>query len=102
MPRPNPDNWRGIRIGGPHHYGESPDGQLRKVGQQGKPLELSDILLTPPQSTIATNDSTAQRFTAQEIGPRWLLVLLRAGLSPKIVQGDGALDFQLPTSDTSN
>lgn len=89
MPRPNPDNWRGIRIGGPHHYAETPDGTMRQIGTQGKPLQLADILATAEQSTIATNDSTAERFTAQEIGPRWLLVLRR--LSPKIVQGDGAL-----------
>jgi hypothetical protein len=100
MPKPNPDNWRGIQIGGPHHCCQSPDAQIQKIGQQNAPLTLSAILQTPPQSTIATNDSTAERFTAQEIGPRWLLVLQLN--SPKIIQGEGALDFQLPTPDTSD
>jgi len=89
MPRPNPDNWRGITIGGPHHYADQPDGQLRKIGTQGAALQLADILATPEQSTIATNDATAERFTADQIGPRWLLVLRRN--SPRIVQGGGAL-----------
>lgn len=89
MARPNPDNWRGIRIGGPHHYAELPDGQLQQIGTQGKPLDLSDILQTPEQSTIATNDTSAERFGAADIGPRWLLVLRRN--SPRIVQGGGAL-----------
>lgn len=89
MPRPNADNWRGIRIGGPHHYAELPDGTLHQIGQQGKPLQLADLLSTPEQSTVATNDTSAERFGAADIGPRWLLVLRRN--SPRIVQGSGAL-----------
>lgn len=88
MPRPNPDTWRAIRIGGPHHY-VSAGGQVQRIGAQGQPLTLETILQTPEQATVATNDSTAERFSAAEIGPRWLLVL--RWNSPRIIQGEGAL-----------
>lgn len=88
MPRPNPDTWRAIRIGGPHHY-VSAGGHVQRIGTQGQPLTLEAILTTPEQATVATNDATAERFTAEQIGPRWLLVL--RWNSPRIIQGDGAL-----------
>lgn len=89
MPRPNPDNWRAIRIGGPHHYSSAAGGHVQRIGTQGQPLTLEAILATPEQATIATNDATAERFTSAEIGPRWLLVL--RWNSPPIIQGDGAV-----------
>lgn len=88
MPKPNPDIWRAIRIGGPHHY-SSAGGHVQQIGEQGKPLTLETILTTPEQSTIATNDASAERFSAADIGPRWLLVL--RWNSPRIIQGDGAV-----------
>ena len=88
MPKPNPDTWRAIRIGGPHHY-SSAGGHVQRIGTQGQPLTLETIRSTPEQCTVATNDATAERFTAAEIGPRWLLVL--RWNSPRIIQGVGAL-----------
>lgn len=88
MPAPNPANWRGIAIGGPHHYCQGPDGRILPIGEQGQPLTAAAIGESPEHAHIATNDSGAEHITPEQLGSRWLVVL--RWNSPRIIRGSRA------------
>lgn len=88
MPQPNPANWRGIAIGGPHHYCQWPDGRILPIGTQGQPLTAAAIGESPEHAHIATNDSAAEHITPEQLGSRWLVVL--RWNSPRVIRGSTA------------